>query len=106
MITNTIVVAIDFKNFEKEELLEIVLRSVKGMGDAGINYLFMLAGNPNKCKPDVHIHHCIRDALGVDVSNEECQNIFSEAIVLLNKDYPKLTIRDLDNIIWNEYQSF
>ena len=28
----------DFRNFEKEALLEIVLRSVRGMGDAGVKY--------------------------------------------------------------------
>ena len=36
----------DFRNFEKEALLEIVLRSVRGMGDAGVNYMFMMAGDP------------------------------------------------------------
>ena len=50
----------DFRYFEKETLLEIVLRSVKGMGDAGVNYMFMMAGDPNRCKPDVHIHRCIK----------------------------------------------
>jgi len=51
----------DFKNFECPELLEIVIHSVKGMGDAGTNYMFMLAGDPNRCKPDVHVHHCIQE---------------------------------------------
>ena len=52
----------DFQNYESQEILEIVIRAVNGLGDAGVNYLFMLAGDPNRCKPDVHIHHCIRDA--------------------------------------------
>lgn len=95
----------DFQQFKKEELLDLVLRSVKGMGDAGINYLFMLAGDPNRCKPDVHIHRCINDAIGHGVSNGECQILFSETVKILNEIYPWLTVRDLDNIIWRKYQS-
>ena len=95
----------DFQSFESQEILEIVMRAVNGLGDAGVNYLFMLAGDPNRCKPDVHIHHCIRDACGLDISNEECQKLFADAVVLLNEAYPHLTVRGLDGIIWKKYQS-
>lgn len=95
----------DFRNFESPELLEIVIRAVKGIGDAGVNYLFMLAGDVNRCKPDVHIHQCIMDACGCDISNEECQILFSEAVKCLKEKYPKLTIRRLDGIVWRWYQS-
>lgn len=93
----------DFRNFESQELLEIVIRSVKGIGDAGANYLFMLAGDPNRCKPDVHIHRSIKDAFGFDVSNDDCQIIFSQAVDLLKSKYPNLTVRLLDNIVWEKY---
>ena len=95
----------DFKYFEAPELLEAVIRSVKGMGDAGTNYLFMLAGDPNRCKPDVHIHHCIKDACGEDISNEDCQILFTEAVKILEKDYSGLTVAKLDGIIWRKYQA-
>ena len=95
----------DFRDFEAPELLEIVIRSVKGMGDAGVNYLFMLAGDPNRCKPDVHFHHCIFDACGEDVSNEECQVLLTEAVCELKKKYPDLTVAKLDGIIWRKYQA-
>lgn len=95
----------DFQGFESQELLEVVIRSVKGIGDAGANYLFMLAGDPNRCKPDVHIHRCIVDVCGCDISNEECQVLFSETVEYLNKKYPDLTVRQLDGIIWTYYQS-
>ena len=95
----------DFRNFEKEALLEIVLRSVRGMGDAGVNYMFMMAGDPNRCKPDVHIHCCIKNALGTDVSNNECQILFREAVKKLkDSGYHDLTVRNLDSVIWNKYQ--
>lgn len=95
----------DFRHFAKEPLLELVLRSVKGMGDAGVNYMFMMAGDPNRCKPDVHIHRCIKNALGTDIPNDECQILFRRAVEELRIcGYPDLTVRDLDNIIWNKYQ--
>lgn len=94
----------EFQSYEKPELLDIVLRSVKGFGDAGINYLYMMAGDSSKCKPDVHIHHCIRDAIGKDVSNEQCQYILTKAVESLVAEHPHLTVRCLDGLIWNKYQ--
>ncbi len=95
----------DFRNFELPELLENVIRAVKGMGDAGTNYLFMLAGDPNRCKPDVHIHQCIIDACCEDVTNEECQILFQETAEIFKTEYPTLTVRGLDGIIWRYYQA-
>ena len=94
----------DFQHFESQEILEIVIRAVNGLGDAGVNYLFMLAGDPNRCKPDVHIHHCIRDACGHDISNEDCQTLFTDAVTILRSRHPNLTVRGLDGIIWRAYQ--
>ena len=92
----------DFRRFQGPELLETVIRSVKGIGDAGANYMFMLAGDPDRCKPDVHVHHCIRDACGEDISNDDCQRLFTEAVCELRKDYPELTVAKLDGIIWQK----
>ena len=95
----------DFQKYEKPELLEIVLRSVKGFGDAGVNYMFMLAGDSDRCKPDVHIHNCIKDAIGRDVSNSECQEIFKCAVKELDSHFKGITVRDLDYLVWDKYQS-
>ena len=95
----------DFQHFESPELLEIVIKAVKGLGDAGTNYLFMLAGDTDRCKPDVHIHHCIKDACGCDISNEECQTLFTDAVAIMREKYPGLTVRMLDGIIWRKYQA-
>ena len=94
----------DFRTFESQEILEIVIRAVDGLGDAGANYLFMLAGDPDRCKPDVHIHHCVRDACGCDLSGDECQQLFTDTVELLRWTYPNLTVRCLDGIIWRKYQ--
>lgn len=94
----------DFQNFRSQEILEIVIRALNGLGDAGVNYLFMLAGDPDRCKPDVHIHHCIRDACGNDISSDECQILFTDTVKLLCNDHPNLTVRALDGIIWRAYR--
>lgn len=93
----------DFMAFESPKLMEAVLRAVDGISDAGVNYMFMLAGDTGRVKPDVHIHHCIMDACGEDVNNAECQNIFTDAVRLLNGRYPELTVSGLDYIVWQHY---
>ena len=90
----------DFQRFEAPELLESVIRSVKGIGDAGVNYLFMLAGDPNRCKPDIHIHRCVIEACGHPLSNDECQLLFEETVKILSREFSSLTVRGLDGIIW------
>lgn len=93
----------DFQNASQVEL-DKLMRSVKGIGDAAVNYTFMLAGDPNRVKPDVHIHHCVRDAIGHDVTNEECQVLFRKATKLLNEEYPELTVHRLDGLVWGKYR--
>lgn len=94
----------DFQSFESQELLEVVIHAVKGMGNAGTNYLFMLTGDSSRCKPDVHLHRCVEDACGCKLNDDEIQTLFEEAIQFLHKKYPDLTVRDLDSIIWEVYQ--
>lgn len=95
----------DFKKYPSEEILDSKIRTVKGMGDAGVNYLFMLAGDENRSKPDVHIHRCIVEACGEDVSNAECRQIIEEAAGILKETYPNLTVRKLDGAIWKDFSS-
>lgn len=94
----------DFSNSDKNTI-ENAIRRVKGVGDAATNYLFMLAGDSSRVKPDVHIHHCIRDAIGFDVSNEECQTLFTEAVDIIKEVYPNVTVSSLDGLVWNKYRS-
>lgn len=95
----------DFKNFESQKSLEESIRRVKGMGDAGTNYLFMLAGDPNRCKLDVHIQRCVEDAVGIRVNDKDCQGLFSATVENLKADYPQITVRSLDGAIWQVYHN-
>ena len=79
--------------------------SVKGIGNAGVNYLFMLTGDDSRSKPDVHIHHCIAEACGENVGDKECQRIIEESVKILKEKYPSLTTRKLDGVIWRDFST-
>ncbi len=94
----------DFQNFESPEFLEKILLSVNGMGNAGVNYLFMLVGDSDRCKVDVHINRCVKEACGCDLPDNEIQRLFKDTVAILKKTYPNITVRSLDGIIWRIYQ--
>lgn len=94
----------DFQKFEDTEFIEKILYSVKGLGKAGVDYLFMMTGDSDRCKVDVHINHCIMDFCRVNLPANEVQELFKDAVAVLRNKYPKLTVGMLDRTIWNEYQ--
>ena len=94
----------DFKNFEDTEFIEKILYSVMGLGNAGVDYLFMMAGDSDRCKVDVHINHCIRDFCQINLPPNEIQELFKGTVSVLKEKYPGLTVSMLDRTIWNEYQ--
>lgn len=86
-----------------ERLAECV-RGVRGIGDAAENYLYMLAGDPNRCKPDVHLLQSMKDAYGCAVEVKYCQEIMEGAVLSLRSQHPALTVRGLDALIWEKYR--
>lgn len=96
----------DFHNYHDLDYLDYSLRKIKGIGNAAIDYLFMMVGDDDRVKPDIHIHRCIRDAIGYEVSDEMCQILFKEVSDNLIKSNPKATPRFLDGIVWQYYSKF
>lgn len=94
----------DFQNFEDTEFIEKILYSVKGLGNAGVDYLFMMAGDTDRCKVDVHINHCIWDFCHANLPPNEVQVLFRDAVSILKEKYSGLTVGMLDRTIWDEYQ--
>lgn len=92
----------DFRNYTDEAGLMRAMLSVKGVGDAAANYMFMLAGDPSKCKPDVHIRRFVENACGQNISDAKIQELFTETVKILSKKHPGLTVRMLDGIIWRQ----
>lgn len=99
----------DKESFNKynEQALMTIIKNVKGIGDAGARYLFMLLGDENKCKPDVHIRKCMNDVFGATPLDVDCQCIMEEAVKTLRKDpnICNLTVKRLDHFIWTLYSN-
>ena len=96
----------DFANYENPKFLEYSMRYIQGVGNAAVDYLFMMAGDNNRVKPDIHIHHCIRDAIGHDVTDEQCQILFREVSNEIVAKLPYATPRYLDGLVWQHYSKF
>ncbi len=96
----------DFKTYQGKDFatLEKTILSVRGMGTALTPYLFMLAGDSNFCKPDTHLHKCVKDALGINLSDSDCQQLFTNATNIIKSTYPDITVKDLDFIVWDVYR--
>lgn len=94
----------DFQSItlEKEEKLSKEIISVKGQGSGiMLEYLFMLAGDENRCKPDRHLIGFVYDVLGKDYTYAEIPELIYAAHGILKNTHPDLTVRHLDYLIWN-----
>lgn len=87
------------KKFKKQ------IRKIPGQ-KSGIStkYFYMLAGSDDFIKPDRMIVRFIKENANVEPTLEESQNILTNTSKLLESDYPHVTPKLLDYIIWN-YQS-
>ena len=84
-----------------KELSDQIL-NIRGQGSGiMLRYLIMLTGDDNTCKPDRHIREYLASIGEKALSDQEIQELFEGAVTELCKDYPHLTIRRLDNLIWN-----
>lgn len=91
----------DFRNMSAETEKQVVaeIKQVKGQGSGiMIDYLFMLAGDENKFKPDRHLLSFISETLE---DNNEISELIKSAHQILKDEHPDLTIRHLDYLIWN-----
>jgi hypothetical protein len=51
--------------------LEIIISSLNLIFPVGLDYLFKLAIDQNRCKTDVYIHHFIVAAFGIEATDEK-----------------------------------
>jgi hypothetical protein len=68
-----------------------------------LRYFYMLVGSDDYVKPDRMVARFIRSATNKDFSVEEMHHAIVSAARVLSIDYPHLTPRLLDNLIW-KYQ--
>ena len=81
------------------------LKSIKGQNVA-VGYFFMLAGDTDRVKVDVHLKRFAKDALGHEVEDDEIKRLFAEAVSHYRKNgYPDMTARQLDHTVWTWQRS-
>jgi len=66
-----------------------------------ISYFFMLAGTEDLIKPDRMIGRFLKRHLGYEPSPAEAQSLIFGACEILRAQYPHLTPRLLDYVIWS-----
>lgn len=83
------------------ELLECEIAKIPGQSSGlSTRYFYMLAGDENFIKPDRMIRRFIYSAIQRELSFDECQNLLVAAHAELVEEYPLLTPRSLDHLIW------
>ena len=70
-----------------------------------LTYFFMLSGQENMVKPDRMILRFLRRIIGDQVGQQNPHDWLSQALQILNEDYPALTLRQFDHEIWKYEKS-
>lgn len=84
--------------------LETDIKHIPGQkGGISLRYFFMLSGSENFIKPDRMIQRFLEGVLQKQVEPRGSQHLLSRAAEELRLEYPNLTPRLLDNLIW-QYQ--
>jgi uncharacterized protein (DUF4415 family) len=78
------------------------IKAIPGQASGiSLQYFFMLIGEDSYIKPDRMINRFIEAAIGQILNIEDSQNLINDSMPLLNKNFPQLTPRLLDNLIWS-----
>jgi hypothetical protein len=82
--------------------IEHEVRKIPGQ-TSGISfkYFLMLSGIEGYVKPDRMIIKFIETSANVKIKQEDCQPILQSALTRLSQQGFNLTLRELDNLIWN-----
>lgn len=94
----------DFQSmsWEMEEQLKKEITVVKGQSSGiMLEYLFMLAGDENRCKPDRHLVAFVSEMLEQNYPYDKISELIYSAYDILKMTHINLTVRYLDYLIWN-----
>lgn len=83
---------------------ESAVYKIPGQGSGlSLRYFYMLAGSDDYVKPDRMITRFVQSAIGKSPNIEESHKAIVGACTILTKEYPHLTPRMLDHLVW-QYQ--
>ncbi len=92
----------DIRILKNTEELERDFRSIRGQGSGiSFSYFMMLCGDENRIKLDRWLLRFAEIAAGEPVSEEQVRNSLLHVCENLKNDYPGITPRRLDYLIWN-----
>ena len=100
----------DMHNILANDRFEEAIKEIPGQRSGiSLKYFFMLAGSDDLIKPDMHIMNFLKAVFlnkGIvrSITLKDAQVLLSGACDVLRPEYPHLTPRLLDNMIWS-YQS-
>lgn len=96
----------DIPTVIRSEQLESDICAIPGQTyGTSLKYFFMLAGEENMVKPDRMILRFLWRIIGNQVSQQNAHAWLSQALQILNRTYPMLTLRKLDHEIWKYEQT-
>ena len=92
----------DFNDYADKVALDKDIKSVRGQSSGiMLKYLYMLAGDENRVKPDRHIVRFIRETCALPkLTDDDVQAIMVRTVEMLKPEYPNITVRFLDSLIW------
>ena len=94
------------KIFENPEF-EAKIKQIPGQKSGiSLRYFYMLVGSEDYVKPDRMLERFTKNATGKTLDLDEIMEVIVKACAVLKTDYPSLTPKSLDHIIWNYQRSF
>ena len=90
----------DFRNYPNKQKLDSQILEIRGQSSGiMLKYLYMLAGSTDECKPDRWLLRFAQSYYS-SIKLEEISELLKKTVEELKPDYPSLTVRMLDNAIW------
>ncbi len=92
----------DFFKILDNEVFADSIRQIPGQTSGiSLRYFFMLAGDDSYIKPDRMIDRFIETAIDKNLNINDSQDLILKSMYLLKKEFPQITPRLLDNLIWS-----
>ena len=91
----------DVEAIQGKEGFEKAIKEIPGQGSGiTVKYFYMLAGSDDFVKPDRMILGFLKEQAGQSCNPDQAQELLSRAANTLKIEYPYMTPKLLDNLIW------
>ncbi len=92
----------DISKILNNEDFSTKIRQIPGQTSGiSLRYFFMLVGDDSYIKPDRMLDRFIESAIGKNLDINDSQDLIMKSINLLTVEFPQITPRLLDNLMWS-----